>query len=397
MPSTGSRRPEGSGWALIAAAAALAPLAVPAGATAAATGGESAPRTPRLKEVVCVEGCAGLGRVTVGGLIQVGGRSLAHVTRVVFGGGVAAPAEVKSPRLVEARVPAGARSGRVALEDGYGGRSRPSRSRLAIDSITRLEALSVERPLIQVARSRTNRFYYGGRRGGRFQYLIASDGPLSVRVDAINQEDGAVVRSWLADGVEPFRLHEIEWDGTDALGAIQREGRYTFKLSVVNALGVAASRNRGPADGTDGISFFRHIFPIRGSHDYGEGGARFGAGRAGHSHQGQDVFARCGTPLAAARGGLVKWNAYHPAAGRYLVIDGAETGVDYVYMHLQRRPRLRRGQRVYTGQPIGNVGDTGNARGCHLHFEMWSGSGGWYDGGRPFDPAADLRAWDGHS
>ena len=30
---------------------------------------------------------------------------------------------------------------------------------------------------------------------------------------------------------------------------------------------------------------------------------RFGAGRSGHTHQGQDVMAACGTPLVAARGG----------------------------------------------------------------------------------------------
>ena len=36
---------------------------------------------------------------------------------------------------------------------------------------------------------------------------------------------------------------------------------------------------------------------------------RFGAARRGHVHQGQDVFARCGTPLVAARGGKVTTRA----------------------------------------------------------------------------------------
>ena len=48
---------------------------------------------------------------------------------------------------------------------------------------------------------------------------------------------------------------------------------------------------------------------------------------------------------------------------------------------------------MYTGQELGAVGDTGNARGCHLHFEEWT-SPGWYDGGRPFDPLPDLKRWD---
>ena len=34
------------------------------------------------------------------------------------------------------------------------------------------------------------------------------------------------------------------------------------------------------------------------------------------------------------------------------------------------------GDRVYTGQELGAVGDTGNARGCHLHFEEWTAPAG---------------------
>jgi murein DD-endopeptidase MepM/ murein hydrolase activator NlpD len=136
-----------------------------------------------------------------------------------------------------------------------------------------------------------------------------------------------------------------------------------------------------------------HVFPIPGRHAYGGAGARFGTGRAGHSHQGQDVFAKCGTPLVAARGGRVQFRGYHAAAGHYLVIDGARTRTDYVYMHLVSRSPFRRGDPVATGQRIGEVGDSGNARGCHLHFELWTGPG-WYQGGRPIDPLRPLRTWD---
>ena len=57
-----------------------------------------------------------------------------------------------------------------------------------------------------------------------------------------------------------------------------------------------------------------------------------------------------------------------------MVLDGKGTGS----RHLLRAPdpplALREGARVRTGQVIGNVGQTGNASGCHLHFEIWSGA-----------------------
>jgi murein DD-endopeptidase MepM/ murein hydrolase activator NlpD len=65
-------------------------------------------------------------------------------------------------------------------------------------------------------------------------------------------------------------------------------------------------------------------------------------------------------------------------------------------MHLSEPSPFQPGDRVFTGQQIGAVGDSGNAQGCHLHFELWSGPG-WYDGGDPFDPLPALQAWDSWS
>jgi murein DD-endopeptidase MepM/ murein hydrolase activator NlpD len=62
-------------------------------------------------------------------------------------------------------------------------------------------------------------------------------------------------------------------------------------------------------------------------------------------------------------------------------------------MHLREPALVDKGDRVRTGQPIGYVGDTGDASACHLHFEMWT-SPGWYSGGSPFDPLPGLLTWD---
>ncbi len=108
------------------------------------------------------------------------------------------------------------------------------------------------------------------------------------------------------------------------------------------------------------------------------------------------MFARCGTKLAAARGGTVEQAGYQAAAGNYLVIDGDGTGQDYVYMHMRKPALVNKGDRVFTGQSVGEVGETGRASGCHLHFELWTAPG-WFTGGSAIDPLPSLRAWDAYS
>jgi murein DD-endopeptidase MepM/ murein hydrolase activator NlpD len=51
---------------------------------------------------------------------------------------------------------------------------------------------------------------------------------------------------------------------------------------------------------------------------------------------------------------------------------------------------------VATGQRIGRVGKTGNAKtvGCMLHFEVWPHR---WEHRRPADPLPFLKRWDGWS
>ena len=136
-----------------------------------------------------------------------------------------------------------------------------------------------------------------------------------------------------------------------------------------------ASRGRGQASY---FSLYDHKFPIRGKHQYGDG---VGAPRKGHTHQGQDVFAKCGTPLVAARGGKVQCTGYHAAAGNYVVIDGKGTRPRLrLHAHDRQGRRSRRATASTPASRSATVGETGNATGCHLHFEIWSAPG-WYEGG----------------
>ena len=232
------------------------------------------------------------------------------------------------------------------------------------------------------------------QRAVTFSFRMSGDAPDELAVELVRASDGTAVKTWNPDST-PGAVTSLSWNGRiGSAGA--RPGRYSFRLTASAGNGATVRSAGVDEGGRDAFDLYDNIFPVRGRHNYGGSNADFGSGRAGHSHQGQDVFARCGTPLVAARGGRVKFKQYHAAAGHYLVIDGAGTDEDYVYMHLAEASPFSPGDRVYTGQRIGAVGDTGNARGCHLHFELWRGPG-WYDGGKPFDPLSSLRAWDAWS
>ena len=157
-------------------------------------------------------------------------------------------------------------------------------------------------------------------------------------------------------------------------------------LALIGALGVLAAL--APKTEAAALAELEHRFPVPSPHTYGDG---VGAGR---DHQGQDVFADCGKRILAARKGKVQFRDSDSAAGNYVVVDAARTRVDYVYMHMRRKGIPRRGEWVTTGERIGSVGQSGNATGCHLHFELWS-KPGWYEGGTFMRSVTKpLRRWD---
>jgi murein DD-endopeptidase MepM/ murein hydrolase activator NlpD len=133
------------------------------------------------------------------------------------------------------------------------------------------------------------------------------------------------------------------------------------------------------------------VFPVSGPHTIGQG---FGAARSGHSHQGQDIMAACGTPLVAVTRTKVKFVSKQSLAGNYVVIRNKKLHQDYMYAHLATRASVTKGQIVMPGQQIGIVGQTGDATACHLHFELWVGK--WYRGGHPVNPLPYLQTYAGY-
>jgi murein DD-endopeptidase MepM/ murein hydrolase activator NlpD len=103
--------------------------------------------------------------------------------------------------------------------------------------------------------------------------------------------------------------------------------------------------------------------------------------RWGRMHEGVDLGAAYGTPIAAAGSGTVIYAGWLGGYGNLTVIDHGG-GLATAYGH-QSRIAVSVGQQVSRGEIIGYVGSTGHSTGPHLHFEVRVN-------GQPVDPLGYL-------
>ena len=89
-----------------------------------------------------------------------------------------------------------------------------------------------------------------------------------------------------------------------------------------------------------------------------------------------------GSPLYAAKDGVVVTATTHYSLGKYVVIQHANNYYT-LYAHMAAH-KVSQGQTVSRGQVIGTMGSTGNSTGTHLHFAVSIGMP--YEGGSFFDP-----------
>ncbi len=90
--------------------------------------------------------------------------------------------------------------------------------------------------------------------------------------------------------------------------------------------------------------------------------------RWGRMHEGVDLAAPTGTPIRAADGGTVVKAGWAGAYGLRITIDHGN-GVKTIYAHNSAN-YVSVGDRVFQGQTIGAVGNTGRSTGPHCHFEI---------------------------
>lgn len=108
----------------------------------------------------------------------------------------------------------------------------------------------------------------------------------------------------------------------------------------------------------------------------------WGATRDGgkRSHEGIDIFAPRGTPVVAVTDGRISSSGEKGLGGKQVWLRDTKRGQSLYYAHLDSIAPLGNA-RVKTGDTIGFVGNTGNAKTTapHLHFGIYKGYGGAID------------------
>lgn len=131
----------------------------------------------------------------------------------------------------------------------------------------------------------------------------------------------------------------------------------TILSNPITQIVVKGTKEPPPKKGTGTF-----IMPTRGTLT-----SRFGQ-RWGRLHKGIDLAANTGTAIKAADGGTVTYAGWKGTYGYMVEIDhGGNFKTRYAHCS---KIYVKQGDKVYQGQTIAAVGNTGNSTGPHLHFEV---------------------------
>jgi murein DD-endopeptidase MepM/ murein hydrolase activator NlpD len=228
-----------------------------------------------------------------------------------------------------------------------------------------------EDALVDPARPLSLGYAVSLKRGQRLdaQVTVATDTPGRVFVDLFETDaDGGPNRRPVASALEAETLLSHE---------ARRSGVYILRIQPELLRGGHLRVHSVPAPALS--------FPVSG--DVASIQSIYGDARdAGRrSHEGVDIFAPRGTPVLAASEGVVTKVGENRLGGKVVWVWNPSRGVRLYYAHLQDQ-LVRPGTLVSAGEPLGTVGNTGNAKftAPHLHFGM-------YESGGAIDPDAYIR------
>ncbi len=116
----------------------------------------------------------------------------------------------------------------------------------------------------------------------------------------------------------------------------------------------------------------RMVIPVEGANATSYHAKSFWYSPWGKSgvHKGVDIFAKRGVPVLSSTDGIVLWTGELNMGGNIVLVLGSKWRVHY-YAHLNTIDE-KMFSFVKSGERIGTVGDTGNAKGKppHLHYSI---------------------------
>lgn len=191
-----------------------------------------------------------------------------------------------------------------------------------------------------------------GTRGLLPVSLQTSGGEYSIKAGTA----GAVLKVRARDCGRPRHLKGLSVSTEDGVSLRQIRGRFQAALGRITAQAYWPLRWRRPVPGRITARF---------------GTLRFYDGGASWPHRGIDFSWPAGWPVLACGAGIARLAEPMGLYGNTVLIDHGQT-LFTAYLHLSRIA-VKQGQLVEAGQIIGTIGETGLAKGAHLHFGAYIG------------------------
>lgn len=198
-------------------------------------------------------------------------------------------------------------------------------------------------------------------------------------LQALEEENAALIEELnLQTAQTESAIAENEAESADFLASLEsliaarneQERRDEEAREAAEAAQQAAAGNGGNFSdpsvlNTGSLSF---AWPLSG---YGKNWItqHYGGMFSGTPHMGLDIGVPYGTPIYAAEAGEVLSAEYHWSWGNNVLVWHNST-YSTRYAHMSSMA-VSAGQYVVKGQLLGYVGETGNAFGAHLHFEVY--------------------------
>ncbi len=181
--------------------------------------------------------------------------------------------------------------------------------------------------------------------------------------------------------------------GVEVAREAERKRQEELAAAAAAARAQAASSGGGGSSSSSAVQWGGWARPSNGwlSSGYGPRSSQCGNGYCASSwHLGIDLASGAWSSIYAAASGTVVYAGWNGGFGNYIKIDHGN-GIGTGYGHIiDGGIYVSRGDWVVAGQNIAGVGETGNAFGTHLHFEVYPSWGGTTD---PIPWLADRGVW----